>query len=1059
MNIWPVEPEFFRKVAIMCLMAALSLPVQAGVEGEWQVVGVLNVIARIKGKSVTTTDRDQGPYRVVFKPEGMAFRMLDSKTSLLTGEWMQQARRFCVKLDRTSVNDFVAAIEKVEQARSGLAVAMTPLKTTLTGTRKPEAGRQYRGHAENPGQGGFSGVRFRCRKNVVELSFYRKHGETGSLRSTYRLESSMSILARLAIVLSVSLTCRLTVAGEPPDEAQRRCMLNLQTAGAQVAVAASGIAVRCVGDIVRGKRPPADADACLATETQALKRARAKTMAAAKACPKGLPPFGPANGNDVSGAFSSVVDLASIFGQDLAATLKSAPIDMAAARCQLTLAREFSTYTRFDVAEYGRCSRKLLIKGKAHSAADLEACLTADSEKRRKAQLTVVKHVAKGCRSMTGTQAFPGRCAHVPTTELGECLTAQAHCGATEAVNDADRLHASGHRFKDGMATHYCGERPETAQSVARQWDEQILGAVRVDTPRPPVHARNLFHLSLAMYDAWVAYDGRAKAYLTAEHPASSDIARDREIAISFAAYRILAERYSGKLALNSEKSQSRFNEQMYRLGLDPHFTDIRGDGPAAVGNRIAAAVIAQGLADGSNEDENYQDASYQAVNNPLIVKLPGIDLTDPKDASYALNPNRWQPLALDKTVTQNGIPLPDKVQTFIGAQWGQVRPFALSKRASGELYLDPGPPPRLGGAKDAEVKAQVLQLIELTGQLTPDDPATIDISPASLGNNPLGSNAGTGYPVNPISGQPYAPQSVLRGDFGRVLAEYWADGPTSETPPGHWNVIANTVSDSPGFERRFAGSGPVLDALEWDVKMYFALNGAVHDAAIAGWGAKRKYDGVRPITLVRAMAQYGQSTNPATSSYHPLGLPLKPGVVELITTETAARRARHAHLVTTEAGGKVGDIAIFSWPGSPEDVKTQYSGAHWVLGKAWVPYQRATFVTPAFPGYFSGHSVFSRSAAEVLTAMTGNPYFPGGFHEGFVAQPNQYLIHEKGPSQQIRLQWVSYFDAADQAGQSRLWGGIHVEVDDFTGRRVGHEIGLAAFAKAASYFDGTSAP
>ncbi len=138
MNIWPVEPEFFRKVAIMCLMAALSLPVQAGVEGEWQVVGVLNVIARIKGKSVTTTDRDQGPYRVVFKPEGMAFRMLDSKTSLLTGEWMQQARRFCVKLDRTSVNDFVAAIEKVEQARSGLAVAMTPLKTTLTGTRKPD---------------------------------------------------------------------------------------------------------------------------------------------------------------------------------------------------------------------------------------------------------------------------------------------------------------------------------------------------------------------------------------------------------------------------------------------------------------------------------------------------------------------------------------------------------------------------------------------------------------------------------------------------------------------------------------------------------------------------------------------------------------------------------------------------------------------------------------------------------------------------------------------------------------------------------------------------------
>ena len=60
------------------------------------------------------------------------------------------------------------------------------------------------------------------------------------------------------------------------------------------------------------------------------------------------------------------------------------------------------------------------------------------------------------------------------------------------------------------------------------------------------------------------------------------------------------------------------------------------------------------------------------------------------------------------------------------------------------------------------------------------------------MGNNTLGTNDGTGHAVNPVTGQPYAPQIVPQADFGRVLAEFWADGPHSETPPGHWNVIAN---------------------------------------------------------------------------------------------------------------------------------------------------------------------------------------------------------------------------------------------------------------------------
>jgi hypothetical protein len=844
----------------------------------------------------------------------------------------------------------------------------------------------------------------------------------------------------------------------PQSQAQQQCILGLQAAGAQVAKTAGNDAIRCISAAGQGKLSGPEAASCLFAESPALKRDRANTLAAAaKFCAK-APDFGPANAETVNAFLSNASNIPALFDNDLGATLKSERQDRAAAACQLGLAKALNTLALSEIQGYGACAKRQLAQGLVVSTLDLQACLKSDATALVKAQKTAMRRLARQCGGVDASSVYPGPCSAAKAEELGACVAAQAHCAVANALNNADRLNASGHQFAKGVATFYCGDRPATAQSTARQWDEEILAAIRLDTPRPPVHARNLFHLSIAMYDAWAAYDSQAQPYLSAERLSSGQPEQDRAVAISFAAYRLLSERYSSKLALNAETSQKRFAARMNALGLDVNYNSINGDAPAALGNRIAQKVIAASLDDGSGEPDNYADPSYAPLNKPLIVSLQDIALTDPPDPAYQLNINRWQPLSLDKTVTQNGIPLPDKTQTFIGSQWGEVRPFAMSKAAPEDLYHDPGPPPQLGGAGDAELKAQVLQLIEMASFLTPDDPTLLDISPASLGNNPLASNSGEGYAVNPATGQPYAPQMTLRGDFGRVLAEYWADGPTSETPPGHWNLFANAVADAPGFERRFMDAGPELDPLQWDVKIYFALNGAVHDAAIAGWGAKRKYDSARPITLIRGMAKYGQSSDPTLPAYHPLGLPLKPGLVEIITPQSAALGQRHADLVRPGTSGNIGDIAIFVWPGGPADPKTQISGVKWVLGKAWVPYQRATFVTPAFPGYFSGHSVFSRSAAEVLAAMTGSEYFPGGLQE-YVIPADKSLIHERGPAQTVRLQWASYFDASDQAGQSRLWGGIHIEADDFTGRRIGHQIGLDAFAKAKAYFEGVATP
>jgi hypothetical protein len=261
---------------------------------------------------------------------------------------------------------------------------------------------------------------------------------------------------------------------------------------------------------------------------------------------------------------------------------------------------------------------------------------------------------------------------------------------------------------------------------------------------------------------------------------------------------------------------------------------------------------------------------------------------------------------------------------------------------------------------------------------------------------------------------------------------------------------VANEVSDSPGFEHRIGGTGPQVDRLEWDVKLYLALNGAVHDAAVAAWGAKGYYDSVRPISMIRYMGSLGQSSDPNGPAYQPDGLPLVPGLVEVVTEATTAPGGRHEALE-----GREGDVAIFAWAGNPADPETETSGAAWIAATEWVPYQQPTFVTPSFAGFVSGHSTFSRAAAEVLAAITGSEFFPGGLWEWTITAGS--LEVEAGPTRDVRLQAATYYDAADQAGISRLYGGIHVAADDFAGRRMGSACGVAAWELAQRYYGGTA--
>jgi hypothetical protein len=575
--------------------------------------------------------------------------------------------------------------------------------------------------------------------------------------------------------------------------------------------------------------------------------------------------------------------------------------------------------------------------------------------------------------------------------------------------------------------------------SVARRWDEALLDAIRRALPNPPVHARNLYHLSAAMWDAWATYDPTADGVFFTEKHTASDTAAARNEAISYAAYRILSSRYLK--AVGGADSLSEFDDVMDSLCYPLTVTATEGDSPAAIGNRIAKTVMAATLNDGSNQANGYAAPDYSPVNPPLVVARSGTTMVDP---------NRWQPLQLAHMISQNGIPIENGVQQAIAPHWGHVTSFALPSAGADGVPIDPGPPPQLGTATDQAYKDAAVEVIRDSSELDPSSDATIDISPAAFGGNDLGTNDGHGHAVNPATGQPYPSEVVKLGDFARALTEFWADGPKSETPPGHWNVIANSVSDELDPDLRIGGSGARVDRLQWDVKLYLALNGAVHDAAIAAWGLKGHYDSVRPISMIRYTGGLGQSSDPSGPSYDPEGLPLVPDLIEVVSAATAAPGGRHAALA-----GHEGEIAIRAWQGNPADPKTGRGGVGWILAVNWVPYQVPTFVTPSFSGYVSGHSTFSRAAAEVLTGFTGDEYFPGGSSSW--TTPKGGLKVEAGPTQDVILEWATYYDAADQAGVSRLFGGIHISADDFTGRRIGSQCGKEAWALALKYYDGTA--
>ncbi|MDC6366906.1 MULTISPECIES: FG-GAP-like repeat-containing protein [Flavobacteriaceae] len=625
-------------------------------------------------------------------------------------------------------------------------------------------------------------------------------------------------------------------------------------------------------------------------------------------------------------------------------------------------------------------------------------------------------------------------------------------------------------------------EDPESTSSdktVARQWNEALLNAIRWDYARPTVHARNLFHSSVAMYDAWAILNDEAETVFLGKTFAGyscgfnginipENTNEAAEEIMSYAMYRLILHRFAN--SPGSTATLQVVNNLFSTLGHDPYYanTDYSEGSYAALGNYLAEQLIAFGLQDGSNESNEYGNQFYTPTNDPLELEVyeENFDLNDP---------NRWQPLKFENFIDQSGNLIVGSTPDFLSPEWGKVIPFALNEADltvqnnsfDSYIYNNPGAPPMIqdGNGIDDPYKWNFALVASWSSHLDPDDPTLIDISPGAIGNIDInnypntfseyiafydfmeGGDIGTGHVMNPFTQQPYEPQFVKRADYARVLAEFWADGPDSETPPGHWFTILNYVSDHPETIKQFGGEGNILDDLEWDVKAYLALGGAMHDAAVNTWGIKGYYDYVRPISAIRYMSAKGQSSDIALPNYHPHGIPLMPDRIELIEEGDALAGTFNEN---------VGQIKIWGWRGPDfiNDPTQDVAGVGWILGTQWWPYQRPSFVTPPFAGYVSGHSTFSRAAAQVLTQITGDSFFPGGMGV-FDIEQNKFLVFERGPSENLTLQWATYQDASEQTSLSRIWGGIHPPIDDIPGRIMGEKIGEDAFQLANSYYNG----
>ena len=249
-------------------------------------------------------------------------------------------------------------------------------------------------------------------------------------------------------------------------------------------------------------------------------------------------------------------------------------------------------------------------------------------------------------------------------------------------------------------------EEPVGANNLAYQWGKISLDMTANDTerfkPRPTVTSRILALVWTSVFDAWSRYDDKATpVYLSdvERQPATARTLKNKEIAISYAAYRAMLEYYFADSVL--------LKKQMIQLGFDPADQSEDPTTPIGIGNLAAKAVIRARMNDGANQAGNMPNS-----DGSMYADYTGYNPVN--DVDLLKDINRWQPKYFSDGKGGKYAP------GCLTPHWWKVIPIALDSAAQ----FRPGPPPMVGSK---QLEREVKEVIELQANLTDEQKALVE--------------------------------------------------------------------------------------------------------------------------------------------------------------------------------------------------------------------------------------------------------------------------------------------------------------------------------------------
>eukprot|EP01080_Neovahlkampfia_damariscottae_P004948 gene4948-8544_t len=460
----------------------------------------------------------------------------------------------------------------------------------------------------------------------------------------------------------------------------------------------------------------------------------------------------------------------------------------------------------------------------------------------------------------------------------------------------------------------------------------------------PPMTGRALYMITGAMYDAMSAYKPNLKSHICRIEKKSPEENTEANVVMA-----------ASQAAMTVIESIFRNHRDQLKTAYE-HIELIKskygssGDA-SSVGAYCAKEMIESRKDDGSNEfgdepstrnNEVYSDyTNYYPVNPNQTVPL----MTDCRKVNSR---NHWTPLLVP---TMNG---PPKVQIAQSPHMMSVKSFATSL----DLLKTVKPPPQLGTNTEDRFHQDLNQILEIYSSLN---------------------------------------------DREKVIAEYWADGPFSALPPGHWHVISLFMINKKCL------------SIEDSIKLLFLQSSAALDSGILCWATKRYYDFVRPVTAIHCSKFENQTITSYKGPY--LG--------------TGSILGKHFQPYQNP---------FFISPGFQE-----YCSGHSAFSAASAEVLKQFFNSDEY-----GEEIVIKKGESLFEPRIerGEP----GFINGLTNVPNRGS-HSVGytPAKDIRLSWKTFSDAAAESGMSRLYGGIHFKSGDLNCRKLGRDVGKVVFRKYQS--------